>query len=212
MQKVQNEKGLKIVKIRSDHGGEFENDDFESFCELNGYDHNFSFPRAPQQNGVVERNNRIIQEMARSMLCENDLPKHFWAKVVNTACYILNRRPSLNRTPFELWFCKTPKFSYFRVFGCKCFILNTKDNLDKFDSKADEETFLGYSSRSKAYRAYNKRTLTVEESLHVNFDENINKIINIDPKDEIVENNFENLNNEENNQNKDEQGNKTRNW
>ena len=75
--KVQNEKGLKIVKIRSDHGGKFENDDFESFCELNGYNHNFSFPRAPQQNGVVERKNRTIQEMARSMLCENDLPKHF---------------------------------------------------------------------------------------------------------------------------------------
>ena len=120
--------------------------------------------------------------MARIMLCENNLPKHFWAEAVNTACYILNRvllRPILNKTPFDLWFCKTPQISYFKVFGCKCFILNTKDNLDKFDPESDKGIFLGYSSRSKAYRIYNKRTLTIEESMHVNFDENHINIINL---------------------------------
>ena len=68
--KVQNEKNLKIFKIRSDHGGEFENEDFESFCENNGFEYNFSFPRAPPQNGVVERKNRTLQEKARTMFCE----------------------------------------------------------------------------------------------------------------------------------------------
>ena len=66
---------------------------------------------------------------------------------------------------------KKPKISYFRVFGYKCFILNTKDNLRKFDSKADEDIFLGYSTSSKAYRVFNKRTIVVEESMHVVFDE-----------------------------------------
>ena len=70
---------------------------------------------------------------------------------------------------YELWNNRKPKISYLRVFGCKCFILNTKDNLGKFDFKADEGIFLGYSTSSKAYRIFNKRTLVVEESMHVVF-------------------------------------------
>ncbi|CAL9196629.1 unnamed protein product [Musa hybrid cultivar] len=108
---VQNEKGSMISSIRSDHGGEFQNHDFQEFCELNGYNHNFSTPRNPQQNGVVERKNRNLQEMARTMLNEHNLPKYFWAEAVNTACYILNRvlvRPLLTKTPYELWNNKKP--------------------------------------------------------------------------------------------------------
>ncbi|KAH9770099.1 Integrase catalytic domain-containing protein [Citrus sinensis] len=128
----------------------------------------------PQQNGVVERKNRSIQEMARTMLNENALPKYFWAEAVNTACYVLNRvliRPHLNKTPYELWKDRKPNIGYFKVFGYKCFILNTKDNLGKFDPKSNVGIFLGYSNSSKAYRVYNKRTLVVEESMHVTFDE-----------------------------------------
>ncbi|KAH9657240.1 Integrase catalytic domain-containing protein [Citrus sinensis] len=172
--KVQNEKGYSIACIRSDHGGEFENHSFENFCNDFGIEHQFSSPRTPQQNGVVERKNRSIQEMARTMLNENSLPKYFWAEAVNTACYVLNRvliRPNLNKTPYELWKDRKPNIGYFKVFGCKCFVLNTKDNLGKFDPKSDVGIFLGYSNSSKAYRVYNKRTLVVEKSMHVTFDE-----------------------------------------
>lgn len=171
---VQNEKGYSITSIRSDHGGEFDNDALELFCNEHGFNHNFSAPRTPQQNGVVERKNRTIQEMARSMLKEISLPKYFWAEAVNTSCYILNRvfiRPNMNKTPYELWKGRKPNIGYFRVFGCKCFILNTKDNLGKFDAKSDVGIFIGYSTHSKAYRIYNKRTNVVEESIHVAFDE-----------------------------------------
>ncbi|RVW82159.1 Retrovirus-related Pol polyprotein from transposon TNT 1-94 [Vitis vinifera] len=77
--------------LRSDHGREFENIDFEDYCNEHGINHNFSAPRTPQQNGVVERKNRILQEMAITMLNENNLPKYFWAEAVNTSCYVLNR-------------------------------------------------------------------------------------------------------------------------
>ena len=112
--------------------------------------------------------------MARTMLNKNSLPKYFCAKAVNTSCYVLNRvliRPNLNKTPYGLWKNRKPNIGYFKFFGCKCFILNTKDNLGKFDSKSDVGIFLGYSNSSKAYRVYNKRTLVVEESMHVTFDE-----------------------------------------
>ncbi|KAH9671187.1 Integrase catalytic domain-containing protein [Citrus sinensis] len=171
---VQNEKGYSITCIRSDHGGEFENHAFENFCNDLGIEHQFSSPRTPQQNGVVERKNRSIQEIARIMLNENSLPKYFCAEAVNTACYVLNWvliRPNLNKTSYELWKDRKPNIGYFKVFGCKCFVLNTKDNLGKFDPKSDVGIFLGYSNSSKAYRVYNKRTLVVEESMHVTFDE-----------------------------------------
>ena len=74
---IQSEKEMKILKVRRDHGGEFENEPFESFCKKHGIFHEFSSPRTPQQNGVVERKNRSLQEMARTMIHENNLPKHF---------------------------------------------------------------------------------------------------------------------------------------
>ncbi|XP_042972660.1 uncharacterized protein LOC122304450, partial [Carya illinoinensis] len=172
--RIQNEKGYTISSIRSDRGKEFVNKNIETFCDENGFIHNFSAPRTPQQNGVVERKNRSLQEMARTMLNENNLPSYFWAEAVSTACYVINRvmlRSKLDKTPYELWNEKKPNIGYFHVFGCKCFILNDRDNLGKFDAKSDEGIFLGYSTNSKAYRVFNKKTLTVQESMHVVFDE-----------------------------------------
>nr|KYP59259.1 Retrovirus-related Pol polyprotein from transposon TNT 1-94 [Cajanus cajan] len=172
---VQNEKNTNITSIRSDHGGEFQNILFQKFCEEHGINHNFSAPRTPQQNGVVEMKNRSLEELARTMLNETKLPKYFWADAINAACHVLNKvliRPILKRTPYEIYNGRKPNISYFRVFGCKCFVLNNgKEQLGKFDAKANEAIFLGYSTNSKAYRVYNKRTIIVEESVHVVSDE-----------------------------------------
>ncbi|CAL8992110.1 unnamed protein product, partial [Prunus brigantina] len=82
---------LPLVRIRTDHGSEFENSQFLKFCEETGIKNEFSAPITPQQNGVVERKNRVLVEMARVMLNSKNLAKHFWAEAVNTACYISNR-------------------------------------------------------------------------------------------------------------------------
>jgi len=76
---LENEKSSKIVFIRSDHSGKFQNERFEHFCKKHVIKHNFSTPRTPQQNGVVERKNISLEELPRTMLNENSLPKHFWA-------------------------------------------------------------------------------------------------------------------------------------
>jgi len=148
---LENEKSSKIVSIRSDHGGEFQNERFEHFCEKHGIKHNFSAPRTLQQNGVVERKKRSLEELARTMLNENSLPKYFWADVVNTACYVLNRvliRPILKKTPYELFKGRRLVLSHLKLFGCKCFILNNgKESLCKFDAKAYEGIFLGYTTQ-----------------------------------------------------------------
>jgi len=123
---------------------------------------------------VVERKNRTLEDMARTMLCESNLPTSFWAKAVNAANYVLNRcliRPILKKTPYELFKGRKPNISYFRVFGCKCFIHNNgKERLGKFDARSDEGILVGYSMNSKAYRVYNNRTKLIEESIDIVFD------------------------------------------
>jgi hypothetical protein len=167
-------KSYAINNVRSEKGREFDNQDIELYCDQNGFGHNFSAPRTPQQNGVVKRKNRSLQKMSRTMLNEHNLPQYFWAEAVNTACYVINRtiiRNTLNKTPYELWKNRKPNIGYFKVFGCKCFVLNDRDNLGKFDAKSDEGIFLGYSSNSKAYTVFNKQTMVVDESMHAVFDE-----------------------------------------
>ncbi|XP_060182255.1 uncharacterized protein LOC132611916 [Lycium barbarum] len=173
-EKVQLDKGYYITSIRSDHGGEFENKAFEDFCNDQGY--NFSSPRSPQQNGVIERKNRTLQDMARTMILEHNLPHHFWAEAISTACHVLNRcliRPILKKTPYELWNGKKPNISYFHSFECKCFVHNNgKDNIGKFDPRSDEGIFVGYSNNSRSYRIFNKRIKSIEESVRVIFYDN----------------------------------------
>ncbi|GJV37604.1 zf-CCHC domain-containing protein [Tanacetum coccineum] len=156
-------------------GSEFNNEiQFGAYCDAQGITHNFSAPRTPQSNGVVERKNRTLQEMSRTMLNEQSIPQKFWCNAVDTSTYILNRiliRPILGKTPYEIFRGRKPSLEYFKVFGSKCFILNTKDYLTKFDPKSYEGVFLGYSQNSKAYVVLNKHTMKVKESLNVTFDE-----------------------------------------
>ncbi|GJY16406.1 putative ribonuclease H-like domain-containing protein [Tanacetum coccineum] len=158
--------------IRCDNGTEFKNYDINEFCAKKGIKREFSVAKTPQQNGVAERKNRTLIEAARTMLADSLLPIPFWAEAVNTACYVLNRvlvtKPQ-NKTPYELLIGKLPSISFMRPFGYSLTILNTLDFLGKFDGKSDEGYLLGYSTSSKAFRVYNKRTKRVEENLHINF-------------------------------------------
>ena len=184
--KLQNKKGLPIVKIRNDHGKEFENAKFESFCEKNGIKKEFSASKTHQQNGVVERKNRVIQEMARVMLLNKQIPQKFWGEDVNTSCHISNRiffRAGTKKTAYEIWNGKKPKVKHFRVFGSNCYILNDWENLGKFDAKIDEGIFLGYSTTSRAYRVFNMRTKMVMESINVVINDAITNVANDESKE-----------------------------
>ncbi|GJR27958.1 putative ribonuclease H-like domain-containing protein [Tanacetum coccineum] len=169
---LENQLNHNVKIIRCDNGTEFKNHAMNEFCAKKGIKREFSVARTPQQNGVAERKNRTLIEAARTMLADSLLPIPFWAEAVNTACYVLNRvlvtKPQ-NKTPYELLIGNSPSISFMRPFGCPLTILNTLDSLGKFDGKSDEGYLLGYSTTSKAFRVYNKRTKRVEENLHINF-------------------------------------------
>ena len=142
----------------------------ESFCTRSGISQEFSASITSKQNGVVERKNRVIQEMARAMLRNKDMARNLWGEAVNTACHTVNRvyfRPGTKKTPYELWKGRKPNVKYFRIFGSTCFILKDRENVGKFDSRSDEGIFLRYSSTSEAYWVYNKRTMKVMETVNV---------------------------------------------
>jgi hypothetical protein len=170
----QNEFDLRIKKIRSDNGTEFKNSQIEGFLEEEGIKHEFSSPYMPQQNGVVERKNITLLDMARTMLDEYKTLDQFWAEAVNTACYAINRlylHRILKKTSYELLTGKKPNVSYFRVFGSKCFILVKRGRKSKFAPKAVEGFLLGYDSNTRAYRVFNKSSGLVEVSCDIVFDE-----------------------------------------
>ena len=91
--KLKNEKESNIsniVRIHSDHRKEFENAIYVKFCDKHGISHEFFAPKTPQRNGVVERKNRTLQEIACVMLNNKKLPMKFWVEIISTACYTIN--------------------------------------------------------------------------------------------------------------------------
>ncbi|GKD50591.1 retrovirus-related pol polyprotein from transposon TNT 1-94 [Tanacetum coccineum] len=147
--------------------------DLCEFYENVGISHQTSVARTPQQNDVVERQNRTLIEAARTMLIFSKAPLFLWAEVINTACYtqnhsIIHRR--YNKTPYELMQDKKPDLSFFHVFDALCYPTNDNDDLGKLDAKADIGIFV-YAAAKKAFRIYIKRTQKIIEIIHVAFDE-----------------------------------------
>ncbi|GJS77773.1 putative ribonuclease H-like domain-containing protein [Tanacetum coccineum] len=169
---IENQLDNKVKVIQSNNRTEFKNSIMNQFCEMKGIKREFSIARTPQQNGVAERKNRTLIEAARTMLVDSKFPTTFWAEAVNTDCYVLNRvlviKPH-NKIPYELIHGRPPLIDFMKPFGCPVTILNTWDYLGKFDAKAEEGYFVGYSMVSKAMRVFNQRTRIVEETLNIRF-------------------------------------------
>ncbi|KAK1650395.1 hypothetical protein QYE76_068200 [Lolium multiflorum] len=161
-----------IKAIRTDNGTEFKNYTMQEFVDDEGIKHEFSAPYTLQQNGVVERKNRTIIEMARTMSSEFNSPHNFLVEAISTVVHYSNRlflRPLHNKTPYELLTGNKPNVMYIRVFGCKCLVKNNKGKLGKFETRTIEGIFVGYAENSHAYRYYNKSTGTIEVSCDVVF-------------------------------------------
>jgi hypothetical protein len=151
--RLNNEHPNCLKVIHSDNGTQFRNASFDEFFLEHDIDQQFSAPRVPQQNGVVERKNRTLVEMARTILDEHRSPRHFLADAISTACYISNQVflcSILHLTPFKLRFGRNPFVSHFRPFGCKCFVLKC-GNLDKFESRSFNDILLVYTPHGKSY-------------------------------------------------------------
>ena len=121
---IHNEFETTIKRVRSDNGSEFKNTRIDELCDDFGIIHQFSVKHTPQSNGLVERNNTTLIDMARSMLSEYNVSQSFWAEAINIDCYCSNRfycHPLKEKTLYELLNGRKPNITYFWVFGYKCY-------------------------------------------------------------------------------------------
>ncbi|GJU03899.1 retrovirus-related pol polyprotein from transposon TNT 1-94 [Tanacetum coccineum] len=163
-----------VISVRTDRGTEFLNKTLHAFFKEEGIEHQTSTPRTPEQNGVVKRRNRTLVEAARTMLSASKLPLFFWAEAIATACYTQNRSiiiPTHEKTAYHIINDRKPSIKHLHIFCCTCYLTRDGENLDKMKEKGDPCILVGYSTQSKGYRVYNKRTRLIVESIHLRFDE-----------------------------------------
>ncbi|GKB33594.1 retrovirus-related pol polyprotein from transposon TNT 1-94, partial [Tanacetum coccineum] len=171
---IQRNLQAQVITVRTDRGTEFLNKTLHAYFKEEGIKHQTSIARTPEQNGVVERRNRTLVEAARTMLSASKLPLSFWAEAVATACYTQNRSIIISthgKTAYHIINDRKPSIKHLHIFGCTCYITRDGENLDKMKEKGDPCVMVGYSTQSKGYRVYNKRTRLIAESIHIKFDE-----------------------------------------
>lgn len=162
----------KIKVLRSDNGGEYLSKDFDELLKHEGIGRQTSTPYTPQQNGVAERANRTIVEMARSMIHAQKLGYEYWAEAVVNAVYTRNRCPTSaleGMTPEEAWTGKKPCLSHMRIFGCIAYAKVPDSMRGKLDAKGTRCAFLGYCEGTKAYRLMCLDTKKIIKSRDVEF-------------------------------------------
>jgi hypothetical protein len=151
---VENKLNVKIKRLRTDRGGEYDSNSLSEFCEQNGIVHEVTPPYSPESNGIAERKNRTLKEMMNAMLLSAGAPSNLWGEAILSACHIQNRIifKKTNKTPFELWEKRMPNLKYLKVWGCLAKVLLPEPKKRKIGSKTCDCMFIGYASNSAAYR------------------------------------------------------------
>nr|GEU45029.1 putative ribonuclease H-like domain-containing protein [Tanacetum cinerariifolium] len=147
--------------VRTDKGIKFLNQTLHAYFAAKGVLHQTFVARTPEKNGVVERRNRTLVEAARTMLSAAKVRLFFWVEAIATTCFTQNRSARTIQ----------PSVKFFHIFGSFYYIVRDGENLDKMKEKGDACIFVGYSTQSRAYIVFNKRTRVIVETNHVNFDE-----------------------------------------
>jgi transposase InsO family protein len=133
---IENISKRKIKILSSDNGGEYTSKDFVNFCKDVRIKRELTTPYNPQQNGVVERENRTIMEAVKTMIHDQDLPMHLWEKTTRTTVYVQNKlsHSALGfKTPKDMLSGKKPKVSHLKIFGCPVFVHIPKEKRTKLD-------------------------------------------------------------------------------
>lgn len=163
---------VQVQMIRTDNGTEYVNRRLGEFLSDQGILHQTSCPDTPPQNGVAERKNRHILEVARSIMYTMNVPKCLWGEAVLTATYLINRTPSMilgMKSPCELLLGEN-KFSVPpKVFGCTCFVRDHRPAVNKLDPRAVKCIFIGYPSGQRGYKCWSPSDRRTFVSMDVTF-------------------------------------------
>ena len=173
--KVERNFGKAPKWMRFDNGKELVNEETKKWAAQKGIIIETTAPYSPSQNGVAERFNRTIMELARAMLISSGLPTFLWDEAASHANYLRNRAPTRalqGITPYEAWTGKKPDVGHLREFGCDVWVLDESNNRSKLDPKSKKMVFVGFMDGPKAIRYYDAKTRSIKVSRNVAFNEN----------------------------------------
>jgi hypothetical protein len=158
-------RGISTHAIRADRGTEFVNRDLQRWCHEKGMEVQLTAPYSPSQNGVAERMNRTLVELARAMIVGSNLPEFLWENAVAHAAYIRNRSYTTaisEKTPYEGWNREKPNIAHLREFGAPVWILLQGQNVArKILSKSKRRAYVGNNDASNSVLYYNADTRKV---------------------------------------------------
>ena len=178
--------GKHVVKFHTDGGGEYVVKKLQEYFHLHGIEHTTTQAHTPQHNGIAERVNRTLFEMARCMLQHAKLGSEFWVRAVSTAAYLINRTRTVDWTRAgagagaggrlvtseEAWSGVRPSVKHVRVFGSDCFVHVPDAGRGKLDAKAQPAIFVGYPESKPGWLVLLMSTGKIIESRDVTFNEN----------------------------------------
>ena len=152
----------KIKIVRSDNGKEYLNKILGKFFLEKGIVHQSSCKDTPQQNGVTERKNKHLLEVARALLFSKNITKDLWGEAILTATYLINRMPSriLNFQILSNFFKTLYPISRLtskiplKDFGCIAFVHNHEHGRRKLNPRARKCIFVGYAPTQKGYNCF----------------------------------------------------------
>jgi hypothetical protein len=164
-----------MKKLVTDGGGEFCNNTLSNILKSCGIQHNVAPPYTPQHNGIAERANKTIINMAHCMLIQSRLAKEWWGEAVRTATLTTNCLPSLGKrkfSPLKQLFKKFPNYGFFRPFGCKTWVVKpTEKRTSKFNAIAWDAIFIVYSNDYSCYWVVKTESMEITDTKHAYFDE-----------------------------------------
>jgi transposase InsO family protein len=166
-------------RLRMDNAGEFTSHDIQDLCAEKGIEMEPTAPYAHQQNGVAERANRTLREMAATMLIESGLPEAFWAEAFRTAVYIRNRSPTSRekeeelqgKSPYEALNKRKPIISHLQPFGCLVYVTTPREKRRKLltQHRAWKGIIVGFTNTSSQYRVWDitRQTIAIVRDANV---------------------------------------------
>ncbi|GKA53929.1 retrovirus-related pol polyprotein from transposon TNT 1-94, partial [Tanacetum coccineum] len=150
------------AQVRTDKGTEFLNKTLHAYFAKEGIRHETSTAQTPEQNGIVERQNRTLVEAARTMLSAAKVPLFFWAEAIATTCFTQNRSlviPCHEKTPYHIINARKPSVKFFHIFGSPCYIVRDSENLDKMKEIGDACIFVRWRQIMYGYIKNYKKTV-----------------------------------------------------
>ncbi|MCO5575796.1 hypothetical protein L7F22_029601 [Adiantum nelumboides] len=154
---VEKQTGSFVQRLRSDGGGEYFPPSINNFLEKHGIQRQFPCKYTHQQNGVVERKNKHIVEVARALMSAKNMSPCYWAEAASTTVYTMNGTPTTvvyDMTSEETFTGKKPDVSHFKVFGCIAYMHVPNELRTKLDPKAEKYVFIDHCVEQKGYNCY----------------------------------------------------------